>query len=106
MLELAELSVRQEPNSADSATTLGTVYYHLHRLDEAEKVLQAVVDSGQGSSDTAYALARVKWDRGHPEGAPGLLKTALSAPGLFICRADAREWLDRLALKSKSAPSR
>jgi tetratricopeptide (TPR) repeat protein len=95
-LELAELSVRQNPDAADALVTLGTVYYRLHRLDEAEKILQTVVGSGKGSSDAAYILARVRADHGHPEGAPALLKTALAAPGLFVFRSDAQQWLDRL----------
>jgi tetratricopeptide (TPR) repeat protein len=35
-LELAELSVRQNPKAADALTTLGTVYYRINRLDDAE----------------------------------------------------------------------
>jgi tetratricopeptide (TPR) repeat protein len=95
-LELAELGVRQDPNAPYALATLGTVYYRLHRLDEAEKLLQAVVESGQGSSDAAYILAQVRADRGHSEAVPPLLKSALAAPGLFLCRAEAQEWLDRL----------
>jgi len=100
-LELAELSVRQNPKAADALATLGTVYYRLNRLDDAEKVLQAVVGSGQGNSDAAYVLARVRADRGHPDAAPALLKLALDAPGIFIFRRDAQDWLDRLTTKSK-----
>ena len=100
-LELAELSVRQNPNALDSLVTLGTVYYRLKRLDDAEKVLQAVYNSGKGNSDAAYILALVKSDQGHPDSAPALLKTALSAPGLFIYREDAQQWLDRLTATSK-----
>jgi tetratricopeptide (TPR) repeat protein len=105
-LELAEVLVRQAPNNPDAVATLGTVYYRLRRLDEAEKVLQAVVDSGRGSSDTAYVLARVKSDRGHAEAAPALLKAALAAPGYFVFRDEARQWLDRLAMVSGAALSR
>ena len=100
-LELAELSVRQNPNAADALATLGTVYYRLKRLDDAEKVLQAVFNSGKGNSDVAYILALVKADRGHPDSAPALLKTALAAPGLFVFRKDAQQWLDRLTTTSK-----
>ena len=99
-LELAELSVRQNPKALDALATLGTVYYRLKRLDDAEKVLQAVVASGKGNSDAAYILALVKADRGQPDSAPALLKTALAAPGLFIFRKDAQQWLDRLTTKS------
>jgi tetratricopeptide (TPR) repeat protein len=95
-LELAEVSVRQNPNAVDALVTLGTVYYRLKRLDDAEKVLQSVFNSGKGNSDAAYFLALVKADRGQAESAPALLKTALAAPGLFIFRKDAQQWLDRL----------
>jgi tetratricopeptide (TPR) repeat protein len=100
-LELAESSAFQNPNDPDAVATLGTVYYRRHRLDEAEKLLQSVLDSGHGSSDTAYILARIKADRGHPEGARDLLQAALAAPGLFVFREEARQWLDRLAGASK-----
>jgi len=95
-LELAELSVKQNPNDVDAVATVGTVYFWMRRLDDAEKVLQAVVSSGKGNSDSAYSLARVKADRGKADAAGPLLKMALNAPGLFIFRKDAQEWLDRL----------
>jgi tetratricopeptide (TPR) repeat protein len=95
-LELAESNARRNPNDPDAMATLGTVYYRLHRFDQAEPLLQAVVASGRGSSDTAYVLARVSSDRGHPEAAPALLKAALASPGFFAFRNDARQWLDRL----------
>ncbi len=100
-LELAELSVRQDPNNPEALATLGTVYYRLHRLDDAEKVLQAVVSSGKANSDAAFILARVITDRGRPDGAAPLLKMALDAPGLFVSRKEARQWLDRLTTTSK-----
>ena len=77
-LDLAELSVRQNPKAADSLATLGTVYYRLGRLDEAEKALQAVVNSGKGDSDAVYMLAHVKTDRGNTDAAQPLLKMALT----------------------------
>jgi predicted Zn-dependent protease len=94
-LELAELSVRQDPKAVDGLTTLGTVYHRIKRLDDAERVLRAVVASGKGDSDAAYMLALVRSDRGHPEGSAALVRTALSAPGLFVFRNDAQQWLDR-----------
>jgi tetratricopeptide (TPR) repeat protein len=100
-LELAELSVRQNPNAVDALTTLGTVYYRIRRLDDAAKVLQAVIASGTGNSDAAYVLARVRSDQGHPESARTLLRTALSAPGLFVFRNDAQQWLDRFPTPAK-----
>jgi tetratricopeptide (TPR) repeat protein len=105
-LELAQQAARQTPNDPDALATLGIVNYRLRRMDQAETVLQAVVESGRGSSDAAYILARVQADRGHAENAPALLETALAAPGFFVSRHDARQWLDRLALASKSTSSR
>jgi predicted Zn-dependent protease len=101
-LELAELSVRQDPNAAAALTTLGLVYDRLKRLDDAAKVLQAVLKSGRGNSDAAYLLARVQAERGHPENAPALLKSALAAPGLFLFRNEAQQWLDRLTTTASS----
>lgn len=100
-LELAELSIRQDSKAVDALTTLGTVYYRLKRLDDAEKVLKTVVASGKGNSDAAYMLALLEADRGHADGAAALIKTALAAPGLFVARNDARQWLERIASKSK-----
>ena len=89
-LEMAELSVRQNPKSASALAALGTVYYRLKRLEDAEKVLAATVNSGNCDSDAAYILARVKAERGHPEEAIVLLKKALDAPGLFMAQRGAR----------------
>jgi tetratricopeptide (TPR) repeat protein len=100
-IELAELSVRQDPNSADALTTLGIVYYRNKRLDDAFKVLQSVFASGRGNSDGAYVLALVLSDKGHPENVAALLKSALEAQGLFVFRNDAQQWLDRLSAKAK-----
>jgi tetratricopeptide (TPR) repeat protein len=95
-LELAELTVRQNPKAADALATLGTVYYRLKRLDDAQKVLQTLFESGKGDSDAAYILALVLTEKGHADKAEPLLKAALQVPGLFIYRNDAQQWLDRL----------
>jgi tetratricopeptide (TPR) repeat protein len=100
-LELAELSVRQNPKAVPALSTLGMVFYRLNRLEDAEKVLQAVAQSSQASSDALYVLAHVRADRGHAEDAPALLRMALDAQGIFVFRKDAQEWLDRLTTKSK-----
>jgi tetratricopeptide (TPR) repeat protein len=100
-LDLAELSVRQNSKAADSLATLGTVDYRLGRHEDAQKLLEAVVASGKGSSDAAYILARVRAARGQADAVPKLLKLALSTTGIFIDRKDAQEWLDRLTPTSK-----
>jgi tetratricopeptide (TPR) repeat protein len=100
-LDLAELSVKQNPKAADALATLGTVDYRLGRHEDAQKLLEAVVASGNGTSDCAYILARVCEARGQSEAIPKLLKLALNTAGAFIDRKDAQEWLDRLTTKSK-----
>lgn len=100
-LQLAELSVRQDPKSGEALATLGTVYYRIKRLDDAEKVLRAVVVGGKGNSDAAYMLALVEAERGNPDGAAALVKTALAAPGLFVSRDDARKWLEKRPSKGR-----
>jgi tetratricopeptide (TPR) repeat protein len=96
-LELAELTVRQNPKAADALATLGTVYYRLKRLDDAQKVLQTLFESGKGDSDAAFILALVLAEKGHADKAEPLVKAALQVPGLFIYRNDAQQWLNRLA---------
>jgi predicted Zn-dependent protease len=105
-LELAEGLARQAPDNPEVVATLGMVYYRLHRLGEAESLLQAVVSSGRGTSDAAYILARVESDRGHPEAAPPLLEATLAAPGFFLGRDEARRWLERQGPASQSVPGR
>ena len=95
------MSLRQTPKGVDALATLGTVYYRLGRLEDADKVLQAVVGSGQGNSDAAFILAHVRADRGQSDTMVPLLKMALHASGLFIYRKDAQQWLDRLTTSSK-----
>jgi Tfp pilus assembly protein PilF len=105
-LDLAELSVRLTPKAADALATLGTVDYRLGRNEDAQKILEAVLASGNGTSDSAYILARVREARGQADAIPKLLKTALGASGIFIDRKDAQDWLDRLTAKSAGTASR
>jgi len=95
-VELAELSARQDPKAADSLATLGTVYYRLGRLDDAEKLLAAVFQNGQCRSDDVLALARVEAAQGKKEVVVPLLKKALAASGLFLERNEAKRWLEDL----------
>ena len=93
-VELAELSVRQNGKDPAAVATLGMVYYRLKRLDDAEKLLQAVFNSGKANSDATYVLGLIKSARGQQDPAMSLIKMALAAPGLFLFRNDAQQWLD------------
>jgi Tfp pilus assembly protein PilF len=98
-LQLAEVNARQYPQSAEALSTLGWVYYRLGRLDEAERLLQAVIAAGRATSDTAYFLAHVLTDRGRLDDARKLLSKALEAKGSFVHRTEARQWLERISEK-------
>jgi predicted Zn-dependent protease len=101
-LELAEAAVRETPDAPELLATLGTVYDHLSRFGEAERHLQCVVQSGEGSLDSVYILARVLAECGLPDDARELLKASLAARGLFLARKDAQEWLTRLTGNAKA----
>lgn len=98
-LQLAEMNARLYPNAPEALSTLGRVYYRLGRLDEAERALQASVSGGTGSSETAYYLAHVLAERGRLDNVQQLLKVALDAPGPFMFRKEAQEWLERMSKK-------
>jgi tetratricopeptide (TPR) repeat protein len=99
-LQLAEMNVKLYPNSAESLSTLGWVYYRLGRLEEAERALQAAVAGGTTNAETAYYLAHVLSDRGRTEDARQLLEKALKVPGSFVFRKETQDWLDRLTRKA------
>ena len=63
-VELAEQGVKLEPKSPRALATLGAVYFRTQRLDDAEKLLAAVFQSGQAQSDDVLALARVEEAKG------------------------------------------
>jgi tetratricopeptide (TPR) repeat protein len=100
-LQLATVNARQFPDSQDALATLGWVYFKAGRTEEAEKVLSKAASGRQVSSDVAYMCARVLIARGSAEEARGLLRSALGAPGVFLCRQEAEEALKGLgALKT------
>lgn len=100
-LELAEANARQHPRATEAISTLGWIYYRMGRKDEAEKALKAAASAGNASSETAYYVAHLLADRGQLEEVKRLLKTAIEAPGIFVHRTRARQWLERL---SQQAP--
>jgi tetratricopeptide (TPR) repeat protein len=100
-LQLAELNVRQFPQSGAAYATLGWICYRLGRLEEAEKNLRISVSGGQASSDTAYFLATVLSEQGKAEEAQKLLESALAAKGPFVYRKEAQALLDKLKPPAK-----
>ncbi|MGO8899805.1 MAG: tetratricopeptide repeat protein [Isosphaeraceae bacterium] len=100
-VELAEQGVKLEPKSPRALATLGAVYFRTQRLDDAEKLLTAVFQSGQAQSDDVLALARVEEARGKKDLVAPLLKKAIAVSGLFIERNEAKRWLEELEKSTK-----
>jgi predicted Zn-dependent protease len=100
-LELAEQGVKLEPKSPRALATLGAVYFRTQRLDDAEKLLAAVFQSGQAQSDDVLALARVEDARGKKDLVAPLLKKAIAVSGLFIERNEAKRWLEEVEKSTK-----
>ena len=103
-VELAEQGAKLEPKSPRAAATLGVVYFRTGRLEDAEKLLASVFQSGQSQSDDVLALARVEDARGKKDFVVPLLKKALTASGLFIERNEAKRWLDDLEKATRKSP--
>jgi len=100
-VELAKQGVKLEPKSPRALATLGAVYFRTQRLDDAEKLLTAVFQSGQAQSDDVLALARVEEARGKKDLVAPLLKKAIAVSGLFIERNEAKRWLEELEKSTK-----
>jgi tetratricopeptide (TPR) repeat protein len=99
-LQLAEMNARLYPRSSEALGTLGWTYFRQRRLEEAERALRAAIAAGNSSADTAYYLARVIAERGQPEEAKQLLKSALSSRDNFMFRKEAQELLPQIRKKN------
>ncbi len=95
-LEYAENNVQQFPKVAEAASTYGWVLYKMGRLDDAEKALQAAVNSGAMNADTAYYIARLSVDRGREAQAKQWLESALKSTGPFAMRQEAQALMEQL----------
>lgn len=96
-VELAELNARQYQQAAWALGTLGWIYYKSGRLDDAEKLLGAAVQTGQADADILYFFANVLFDRNRTAEVKKILEAITKAPpGPHMYREDARKWLERL----------
>jgi tetratricopeptide (TPR) repeat protein len=98
-LELAQVAVRLRQNDAEVLAVAGWVAYKAGRLDDAERALQAAAADGQVSSDQAYWMAHVLFDRGRLSEVQTLLKQALADNKRFTYRKEAEAWQKRLTTK-------
>jgi tetratricopeptide (TPR) repeat protein len=95
-LSYAESNARQNPKSAEAASTYGWVLFKLGQTEEADRVLRAVAGSGPMQPDTAYYLAVVDVERKREIEAKSLLEVALKSTGPFANRQEAKALLEQL----------
>ncbi len=92
-LRLATTNTKQRPQSAELAATLGWVQYRLGKVDEAKKVLDAVLRSGRATPDALFFAGHMLASLGKPEQAEKLLSQSLKARSLFLNRRSAEKKL-------------
>lgn len=102
-VELAETNAKKFANSASAISTYGWALYKAGKLEEAEQTLKKSLALSKPSVDTAYYMARVLVDRGHPAEAKQLLESVLKGKApLSMCGAEAEELLAQLKKKAES----
>ena len=97
-LQMAEATYRQL-RDAETASTLGWVCYRMGRMEDAEKVFNAVASASQLSPDAIYFFATFADDRGRGELVKPMLDIALKSDSQFAYRAEAQKLADRLSKK-------
>lgn len=102
-LELAEVNARQFPRNQQALATLGWVYHHLGKADQSQKLIQSAGSGGRMTSDTVYYFARIIDGTDRESEVQLLLEKALENDGRFFHRRQAKQWLDQLVAKSKTA---
>ena len=104
-LQLAEMNFRQYQNNAEAASTLGWIYYNLDRDADAQRMMQAVVNSRQISPDAAYYVARMLKDQNKVNEAIQILQEALANPQPFANRTNAMNLQKELQDKGETPAS-
>jgi len=114
-LEYASNNARQfqrDQRAPEALSTYGWVLYSIGRnekgdrnpnLDAAEQALRQAASSGNISSDTAYYLAQVLFEKGNKDDARQLLEAALKSERPFSRRDDAQKLLNKIGAKEKTS---
>ena len=96
-VELAESNARDNSRNVQAAATYGWALYRSGRANDGVRQLQAALQGGRISPQTAYFLGRVAADQNNNDTAADWLKKALDANLPFVHRSDAQSRHDRLA---------
>jgi tetratricopeptide (TPR) repeat protein len=81
----------------EAAATLGWVLFKMEKVNEADQVMQAVINTGNPSADSLYYKARILQDMGKSEEAKKWLDLALKVSKSFVHHSEAKEMRDMLA---------
>jgi tetratricopeptide (TPR) repeat protein len=105
-LQIAEGNAKRYERSAEAVATFGYVLYRNRRVDDALKVLDAMIKGtgGQMSPDTAYYIALCLKDKDKADDAKKILKGASEAKGLFVYKKEAKDLLDKLERATAPPP--
>lgn len=101
-LEFAQLNQKLNPNSAEAAATLGWIAYRMGRKADAQRALNAIVQTGNLTPLSAYYVAYVLKDQGQLPNAIKLLEGALNNSVPFAYRDEAESLLADLKAKMRS----
>ena len=104
-LEYAEINQKLNPNNVEAAATLGWVNYRSGRKADAQRVLDAIIKSGNLTPESAYYVAFVIKDQGQVPNAVKLLESALNNDRPFAYRQEAEALLADLRKKQKDKPA-
>lgn len=89
--ELVQLTASSNPQSAETAATMGWVAYQRGELERAEQYLTRAARAGH-DRDTDYYLARTLFRRGRIAQAHKALQRALTGEGMFVHARQAEAW--------------
>jgi tetratricopeptide (TPR) repeat protein len=105
-VQFAEMNARQNPRNLEAGATLGWIYYKVGRRTDADKVFQAIFQTGTTNSpDTMYYLASYLKDKGNTDEAKRLLNVAVQGDRFFAYRSQAEDLLKQLSAKGKGKPA-
>ncbi len=81
----------------EATATLGWVLFNMEKINEADQVVQAVLNTGNPSPDALYFKARILQEMGKSEDAKKVVDLALKYPKNFVHRPEALGMSNTLA---------
>jgi len=92
-LAFAQENARLNSKRPEAISTYGWALYQAGRVDEADRVMQQLLRTGNFAADTAYYMARIASEQGRQDQAKKLLEAALERAKVFSRKPDAKALL-------------